>query len=926
MRQLLFFALIFASLHLHATTSATGPLFVYEGILSDTAGSPVDTPQSITLQILYSGTCLLYEEKHASITPGSNGEFSLIVGMGDRLDVTGNTGDRIFASSGVVQCGGNSPSTMTVSSSGLRTLRVKLGSTILSPDVEITQVPFAANAQRLADKQASDFLQTTPQLTQSRMEEFISVITAASGNAIQWNGTSFTAFNPNDGSKITSGSIAETAIQSLPYSKLTSVPASLVAIGGLSCDDGKILKKISGAWACGDESGLPTESDPSVQSFAKNAPGSGLTVAGNQLQVSYGTSASTAAQGNDTRITGAFQTTTTLEGDLNGTLPNPTVAKIQNNAVSIGTLSAVDSGKVYRWGGSSFSASFLNFGDLRNAAGTPQLGTICAPNEKIQWSVITDAFSCQPIGSLNASAITTGTLNSARLPAASESSDGIVNQLVQNFKGVKTFIDNVVMQGSLSVSGSVSADRIQVTNSSAPCNASNEGSIRFNSVTKKFEGCIGSSWTQVSIGTVTNITLGAPSISLVKSGPVTFEVNYGSGVDLATINLTPGHIILGGTGITGCTVTVNGTGSSRTVSVSTCSGTGTVNISIAADSAKSTTGESAPAVGPSLSFLVDNTGPSAPTGVSLGTPPTTLTRSPTITYAPANDSGGSIVANHQVKIVRALDSALIKDWTNHLSGSEVPNLTLAMNTSYAVFVRAVDGVGNNGSTSSPVTWIANGDVCLNSPTPGTVCEGGAIFLGTLSPGATSGSGTDKYMTTPGGCGEIPTTQRVGSSYPPNGDYPSADFTPVCSGADTLTKFWSDGLNSADIPALVNYSTQSGAGLSGTNLDDAYGSTNTTNIAAITDNAMGGRHAAARYCDKLVYGGYNDWYLPNRYELNLFYVNRAFIPGLDTAGMQWYWSSTEQSSYYVWMQRFSDGYQSSIPKTSSVLTRCVRRFQ
>ncbi len=54
------------------------------------------------------------------------------------------------------------------------------------------------------------------------------------------------------------------------------------------------------------------------------------------------------------------------------------------------------------------------------------------------------------------------------------------------------------------------------------------------------------------------------------------------------------------------------------------------------------------------------------------------------------------------------------------------------------------------------------DPCLGSSLlPGIVCEGGAIYLGSLSPGATSGSGTDHYMTTPGGCGDIPSASISG---------------------------------------------------------------------------------------------------------------------------------------------------------------------
>lgn len=216
------------------------------------------------------------------------------------------------------------------------------------------------------------------------------------------------------------------------------------------------------------------------------------------------------------------------------------------------------------------------------------------------------------------------------------------------------------------------------------------------------------------------------------------------------------------------------------------------------------------------------------------------------------------------------------------------------------------------------------DPCLGSPSPGTVCTGGAIFLGSLSPGATSGSGTDKYMTTVGGCSDIPAGSVSGGSGITS--YANADFTPAsCSGTDALTKTWNDGTgNYYDIPGLTNYTSTAGTGQGAINTDQYYGSQNTTNIAAETAPANGGYHAAARYCDKLSWGGYTDWHLPNRAELNLMYTNVVSIPGLDTTG-NWYWASTEYVNSLAWVQRFSDGYQNVAGKDAIYRVRCVRRF-
>ena len=229
---------------------------------------------------------------------------------------------------------------------------------------------------------------------------------------------------------------------------------------------------------------------------------------------------------------------------------------------------------------------------------------------------------------------------------------------------------------------------------------------------------------------------------------------------------------------------------------------------------------------------------------------------------------------------------------------------------------------SGGSVTVSLSGTIITDACLGAPSPGTVCSGGAIYLGSLSPGATSGSGTNKYMTTPGGCGEIPAGQIVGSGA---SAYPNADFTPTCSGTDSLTKYWNDGSsNWAVVPGLTDYTSTTGVGNGAINTDLNYGSSNTTNIVAVTAGGSGGYHAAARYCDRLNYGGYTDWYLPNRYELNLMWTNRASVPGLDTASV-WYWSSTEYSSTGPWIQRFDDGTQYANLKSSAYRFRCVRRF-
>lgn len=320
-----------------------------------------------------------------------------------------------------------------------------------------------------------------------------------------------------------------------------------------------------------------------------------------------------------------------------------------------------------------------------------------------------------------------GPISSGKLPVASGTSDGIINQIAQSLKGVKTFLDGInttfiaatgnistsadMSSTNMTASGVVSADRIKVANSAATCDGTTEGSLRYNSTTKKMEFCNGTSWTQISQGVVASLILGPPSSTIVKSGPVTFDVSYGSGVDTATINLTPAQVTLGGTATAGCSVTgVTGVGIVRTVTVNGCTGTGTVYITIAQGTANSTTGDAVPAAGPSANYLVDNSGPLVPTNLVLGTVPNNFSNTPTIIYTAAVDVGGSAIAKHQVQIKKTSDGSIVKAWTEHVSGADISGLGLTSNTSYTIDVRAEDALGNIGAVAS-AAWTTINDPC-----------------------------------------------------------------------------------------------------------------------------------------------------------------------------------------------------------------------
>jgi hypothetical protein len=82
--------------------------------------------------------------------------------------------------------------------------------------------------------------------------------------------------------------------------------------------------------------------------------------------------------------------------------------------------------------------------------------------------------------------------------------------------------------------------------------------------------------------------------------------------------------------------------------------------------------------------------------------------------------------------------------------------------------------------------------------------------------------------------------------------------------------------------------------------------------------------AAQLCDNLVYGGYNDWFLPSKDELDVMYKNLK-LKGWDNFGSGWYWSSSEIDRGYAMEQQFSDGKQAIYLKDFSSSVRAIRAF-
>jgi hypothetical protein len=115
-------------------------------------------------------------------------------------------------------------------------------------------------------------------------------------------------------------------------------------------------------------------------------------------------------------------------------------------------------------------------------------------------------------------------------------------------------------------------------------------------------------------------------------------------------------------------------------------------------------------------------------------------------------------------------------------------------------------------------------------------------------------------------------------------------------------------NNIDYTITGATGTAIGTGLSNTNAIIASQGEIATSYAAGLARAYAG-------------GGYTDWYLPSKDELNKLYLNRIAIGGFASG---FYWSSTELV-YYAWYQGLTSGGQFNDSKYFTFNVRAIRAF-
>jgi hypothetical protein len=233
-------------------------------------------------------------------------------------------------------------------------------------------------------------------------------------------------------------------------------------------------------------------------------------------------------------------------------------------------------------------------------------------------------------------------------PSASVTAGGPVSFTVTysdaNFSGATLSAGDITVNST----GSASASSVSVTGSGTTrtvtlTGITGDGTLGISlaagtasDTVGNLAGAAGPSTTFTVDNTAPGIVISAPSASTATTGPVTYTVTY-SGEN--SITLGGGDLTLNKTGTADAgSVMVSGTGSTRTVTLSSLTGVGTLGISVAAGTASDTAGNLAGAAGPGTTFTVDN----SPVVTTLTA--TNLTLTGAVLTGTVNPNGLSTVA------------------------------------------------------------------------------------------------------------------------------------------------------------------------------------------------------------------------------------------------------------------------------------------
>jgi hypothetical protein len=288
-------------------------------------------------------------------------------------------------------------------------------------------------------------------------------------------------------------------------------------------------------------------------------------------------------------------------------------------------------------------------------------------------------------------------------------------------------------------------------------------------------------------------------------------------------------------------------------------------------------------------------------------------------YVAANNSAGG-VADGGITTIKLADGAVTDAKINTVSGSKVIG-NITGNAVTATLAATATTAGNITATSNTTLTTLSNLTSVGTITTGT-WSGTAVAIEKGGTGLTS-AGTAGQVLTSTGSGTLvwkSTTPllSIGDVYQGGivayilqADDPGFDAT-IQKGIIAASSDQGTGIG------WYNGSDASSTGATGTAI--GTGSANTTAIITI----QGGTPTsyAAGLARAHNGGGYTDWYLPSKDELNKLYLNRTAIGGFAN---DYYWSSTEIFNTLAILKNFGFGNEENLGKSYPAYVRAIRAF-
>ena len=266
----------------------------------------------------------------------------------------------------------------------------------------------------------------------------------------------------------------------------------------------------------------------------------------------------------------------------------------------------------------------------------------------------------------------------------------------------------------------------------------------------------------------------------------------------------------------------------------------------------------------------------------------------------------------------AADASAMLDVASSTKGMLVPRMTTAQRTGISspakgllVYDSTLASFYYNSGTSASPSWTALGGSSLPTGATGAIL----YYNGSSWTGLPAGTNGQVLIMTSGMPTWAPTTTlTVGASYGggkiayllQSGD-PGYDPT-VQHGLIAASSDQSTGV--AWDPSGGLFSAAGGTGI-------GTGKVNTDNILNETNYSGTAAYIARSYYG----GGFNDWYLPSKDELNKLYINKTAIGGFASADI----GVRVRPPGDAWDQNFSSGVQYTNAKNPTYYVRAVRAF-